>query len=602
MSLPGDLYFDERSVETRFFCPELDPVTLKERGNIYFKTERNLKAIAAYTKSICMAPPGSKDRGIAYANRGAVLFKLSFCEECIEDCKNALKNDYPEKLKFKLYFRMAACHNALGRKDQAEACFKDALKIGFSATDKNEPLDFLRLPKNAKIRVAHYREPPSLAHCKIPSPLGGLSPEIVFEEGDAGKPSSFKAKEKFETGDTLLIEEPTLYGMVSYAATRADMRIWTNCHNCLKMCVNMKPCTSCSWECYCSVKCQHEAWKKYHKFECGLKQFVLSEAFKDTGMECPNKMANADLAIKLLAFFGLQNCIDALEENGQLSENADVRIKDIFKHGTLQNYRYIRYPLESLVLAIMAQAVYPSDSTSSFKLFNFLNKILPILMPRLNHADELVPFPYIDQWVAEAQYFAYGFYPKISTISHSCEPNAACFFYGRKAAVRALRPIPPGEEITVAHLDVWAKIMDLQDRRSQLLKFRNLDCKCLACVGDWESLFIEVAREELRIEHPDPRIPLFVNFMENIADDIIEGTKVVLPALTLLRNEQLCKKILSVYDDLKINRGDHIYAQVYHMMQMFLMAEVKKIEVTENLKIKGAFPFVSARAYRTNIY
>lgn len=80
--------------------------------------------IELYTKSIAYAP-GARELSLAYANRSAALFKAHLYEDCLEDCERALKLDYPDKWKAKLYARKARCLSSiasLGKSSVASSC------------------------------------------------------------------------------------------------------------------------------------------------------------------------------------------------------------------------------------------------------------------------------------------------------------------------------------------------------------------------------------------------------------------------------------------------------------------------------------------------
>ncbi|XP_057322013.1 SET and MYND domain-containing protein 4-like [Microplitis mediator] len=80
--------------------------------------------IELYTKSIAYAP-GARELSLAYANRSAALFKAHLYEDCLEDCERALKLDYPDKWKAKLYARKARCLSSianLGKSSAASSC------------------------------------------------------------------------------------------------------------------------------------------------------------------------------------------------------------------------------------------------------------------------------------------------------------------------------------------------------------------------------------------------------------------------------------------------------------------------------------------------
>lgn len=73
-----------------------------------------------------------------------------------------------------------------------------------------------------------------------------------------------------------------------------------------------------------------------------------------------------------------------------------------------------------------------------------------------------------------------GVYPLTSMINHSCYPNCAMIFDGSTITVRCIRPIQPGEEVTVSYLDVclpWEK------RQDELARRYFFQCQCSLCLS-----------------------------------------------------------------------------------------------------------------------
>ena len=57
-----------------------------------------------------------------------------------------------------------------------------------------------------------------------------------------------------------------------------------------------------------------------------------------------------------------------------------------------------------------------------------------------------------DEWVA----CGVGLYLQASRLNHSCVPNCAVVFSGRKILVHTLRPCVAGEEVMLPARNVWA--------------------------------------------------------------------------------------------------------------------------------------------------
>eukprot|EP01126_Amoeba_proteus_P002318 TRINITY_DN1072_c0_g1_i17.p1 TRINITY_DN1072_c0_g1~~TRINITY_DN1072_c0_g1_i17.p1 ORF type:complete len:128 (+),score=20.63 TRINITY_DN1072_c0_g1_i17:54-386(+) len=61
---------------------------------------------------------------------------------------------------------------------------------------------------------------------------------------------------------------------------------------------------------------------------------------------------------------------------------------------------------------------------------------------------------------------AIGLYPILSLINHSCDPNSVPIFEGRSVKLVCIRPIQPGDEITISYIETAApthvRIAELQ--------------------------------------------------------------------------------------------------------------------------------------------
>nr|CDS31238.1 SET and MYND domain containing protein 4 [Hymenolepis microstoma]CDS31242.1 SET and MYND domain containing protein 4 [Hymenolepis microstoma] len=77
------------------------------------------------------------------------------------------------------------------------------------------------------------------------------------------------------------------------------------------------------------------------------------------------------------------------------------------------------------------------------------------------------------------------FYPAISLINHSCDPNALVLMSGNGAAgIVALKPIPANSEISICYLlSYWQRPRGI--RRNLLSEGFLFLCKCEACAKNW---------------------------------------------------------------------------------------------------------------------
>lgn len=128
--------FDRESVKS--FKRSLD---LRNSGNKLFQMKDDRAALMLYTQSIATAPfPGSSNisnqelqtqlgenendctseaLALALANRSAVFFSMGNHEACLNDIRQAMKYNYPQKLLYKLFERQGKCLQALGRIENA---------------------------------------------------------------------------------------------------------------------------------------------------------------------------------------------------------------------------------------------------------------------------------------------------------------------------------------------------------------------------------------------------------------------------------------------------------------------------------------------------
>jgi SET and MYND domain-containing protein len=71
-----------------------------------------------------------------------------------------------------------------------------------------------------------------------------------------------------------------------------------------------------------------------------------------------------------------------------------------------------------------------------------------------------------------------GFDPIVCSANHSCDPNTIVVFNQPTLVVRAMRPIPSGEEIFIKYIDITNP---RSVRQSELLDQYYFECKCSKC-------------------------------------------------------------------------------------------------------------------------
>lgn len=126
------------------FQPKSDAASIKARtlGNKYYTDKDYVSAIVWYNRSICLAPIGSANSAIGYANRSAVYFHSGFYKFCLQNIEFALANNYPENLKDKLTTRKQECRKLLKKQEDASEKFDKEyhpLKLTYAA-NKSIPM------------------------------------------------------------------------------------------------------------------------------------------------------------------------------------------------------------------------------------------------------------------------------------------------------------------------------------------------------------------------------------------------------------------------------------------------------------------------------
>lgn len=141
---------------------------------------------------------------------------------------------------------------------------------------------------------------------------------------------------------------------------------------------------------------------------------------------------------------------------------------------------------------------------------------------------------------------AYGLFVEVSSLDHSCQPNACYVSYGTRLQVRALEPIKPNETITISYID----LANSKAVRRDQLKSYFLECFCPRCMSDEESEESTLSEEEYEEFHE-----LNALFNQGISlSEHIDGDK---------------QNLLSIGEKL-VPYYESIYGQFYPDLSLFL--------------------------------
>jgi len=483
-------------------------VSLRNKGNQYFKSKKYMAALEKYTESLSYAPlledkPGAEDSpaSLAFANRSAVLFQLGKHQLCLDDISHAFSMSYPPALAYKLYDRRGQCLLALDQSSEAELSFHAAVEaLAVSDLEGNRRQQW-HVDLQQRIRSCeqkHSVDPgpsvPELSiilcqdipECERNSCYESLS-DACDVTCDAVLGRYIVTKQDIQPGTVVLSEKP--YASIMLADSQLD-----HCSHCYKFTLAPIPCPSCCRCLYCSAGCRDLAYKSYHRVECTLGQII-----EESGVD-----KFAFLAIRTLVVTPLDVIYKFC---GPLSRSPHNNVKSDFQNGEV--YRADSYE------AICGLVTHAQDRTAHDL---FRRAVIAIFLLRclcfagffetknppvdvlsgaggllLSHlqsfpcnAHEIAEFDLDTDAVATStpHELGAGIYATLSLFNHSCDPAVTRNFYGDRCIVRTIRTVRAGDELSDNYGAVFA-MQPRSERRAKLRPQYFFECNCTACIEDW---------------------------------------------------------------------------------------------------------------------
>ncbi|KAG8421595.1 hypothetical protein J3458_003461 [Metarhizium acridum] len=213
------------------------------------------------------------------------------------------------------------------------------------------------------------------------------------------------------------------------------------CTHCLRP-GSPRACSRCHAAYYCNTSCQQAAWTAVHSKECkALQQRKLGSR---TGADLPTPVR---ALLQTLLIKEIEDGVAALD--GHTEERRKTK----------------SWPdLEMMALAACAFAGRQGESN--------VRKAVELLCKIQTNA--------FHRWDVDLGQVGVFLEPTLAMANHSCVPNAVVQFVGRKAILRAERPIQAGDEIEISYTDYT---MPLSARREALEQY-SFQCTCARCKGD----------------------------------------------------------------------------------------------------------------------
>lgn len=201
-----------------------------------------------------------------------VFFKANLFFDCLEDINSALRSNYPDNLKAKLYYRKACCQQALQSTKDQSAIKKTVAKarhwLQEMSQDKQKSMletlnnkDLLNSYGNATCYKWGFQDIVPKLNSEN-SAIPGLSDAVEMKYSEKyGR--HMVATRDIKPGEFVGIQKP-------YTRVVALKMRFKFCWHCGKQTWSSLPCNTCGEVVYCSTNCRENSRKEYHDIECEL--------------------------------------------------------------------------------------------------------------------------------------------------------------------------------------------------------------------------------------------------------------------------------------------------------------------------------------------
>ncbi|EXK90053.1 SET and MYND protein [Fusarium oxysporum f. sp. raphani 54005] len=216
--------------------------------------------------------------------------------------------------------------------------------------------------------------------------------------------------------------------------------IKTICSHCFKP-ADVRSCSGCHAVSYCDAACQSANWTAVHSKECKLLRKVTEQGHP--GIPTPVRAV-----IQALVKPGIGAALENLEGNVESWRKSDK--------------------WADMEMMAMGATAFTGQGTGQEE----LQKTLALLCKIQTNA-----FHRYDADLGQVGIFLE---PKLAMANHSCIPNAMVQFVGRKAILRAEKPIKVDEEIEISYTDYTFP----RSKRKHALAPYFFDCQCPRCEKD----------------------------------------------------------------------------------------------------------------------
>ncbi|KAF8377029.1 hypothetical protein HHK36_030401 [Tetracentron sinense] len=252
----------------------------------------------------------------------------------------------------------------------------------------------------------------------------------------------------YMAGDVIISQEPYAY----VSNNSSDSR----CEGCFSS-INLKKCSACQVVWYCGSTCQKSDWK-LHRLECQ----ALAQLSNDR-----RKLLTPSIRLMVRLYL-----------------RRKLQSEQVIPTTATDNYDLVEALVDHMSDIDEQQLVLYAQMA------NLVNLILK--WPEMNIKDITGNFSKLACNAhticdSELRPLGTGLYPVVSIINHSCLPNSVLVFEGSLAVVRAVQPIPRGNEILISYIETAGSTMTRQKALKEQYLFT---CACPRClkVGLYEDI------------------------------------------------------------------------------------------------------------------
>ncbi|KAK9499021.1 hypothetical protein O3M35_003540 [Rhynocoris fuscipes] len=472
-------------------------INLKNKGNHEFQQGNVTEALKLYNESLFLHPfdENKSENSIIRANRSAALYELEEFQLALIDIEKALKNEYPNELRYKIVDRKAKCLLALKQHQKAIQAFRETItalddsKLTIERRQKWQKDIQIMLAVMTKNKAVDEKLPDKSYKCKIKGNRNKVYTsasnlvDINFSE-TMGRYAI--AAEEIPCGEVIVHEK-------AYCSVLLNERIKTHCFQCFKRIISGEPCPTCASVKFCSDKCKNTALSTHHKYECQILDTLWSSGISVTCLMSLRIITQSNVEF----FLKIRNL---LKEEGGLWTNQEYNSSNF-----LTVYQLVRHEQKRTVADLMHRAYMALFLLSCLKqtdyFANLANKdledaevligglfmrFLQILQFNAHEISELdIKSSDLKDW--KSIFIGGGLYPTLALFNHSCEPGIVRYFQGSKIVVRSVKRIKQGEMIAENYGPIFT-VKPRKERQSILMQQYWFSCSCIPCVNNWPML------------------------------------------------------------------------------------------------------------------